>query len=82
MSVLFSRFARPIMPNDIALQVDRALNIDSFILYGFRAAPNPSSDITSFPFHVDATPTSSPMMINPSIGNNQPFNGVITPVSY
>ena len=69
------------MPNDTDLQVDRALNIDSFILYGYRAFPNPSSNIMSFPVH-DVTPTSSAMMINPSNGNNQPFNGVTVPVSF
>ena len=68
------------MPNDTDLQVDRALNQDSFILYGSRAFPNPSSNIQSLPVH-DVTPTSSAAMINPSIGNNQPFNGVTVPVS-
>ena len=76
------RFVRPIMPNDTDLQVDRPLNIDSFIFYGYRTFPNPSSNIMSFPVH-DITPTFSAAMINPSIDNNQlrPFNGVTVPVS-
>ena len=74
------RFVRPIMPNDKNLQVDRALNIDSFILYGYITFRNPSSNIMSFPVH-DVTPTPSTVMINPSINNNQPFNGITVPVS-
>ena len=76
----FFRFVRPVVPNDTDLQVDRALNIDSFILYGYRAFPNPSSNIMSFPVH-DVTPTSSAIMLNASIDSNQPFNGVTVPVS-
>ena len=69
------------MPNDIGLQVDRALNINSSILWGSRAFPNPSSGITSLPVH-DVTPAVSAAMIDPSVDNNQPFNGVTVPVSF
>ena len=73
-------FSRLIIGSDPAPQ-DRNLNNDYFILYGYRGAANSANDIMRFTIH-DITPVSSPMMINPVNGNNQPFNGVTIPVSY
>lgn len=78
-STISCTFSRLITGSDPAPQ-DRNLNNDYFILYGYREAANPANDIMRFTQH-DVTPVSSPMMINPVNGNNQPFNGVTIPVS-
>ena len=63
---------------------DRPLNSPYFIIYGYRGAANPASAVMSFPVHAvssNATPTSSPGMLNPATDSNQPFAGVMVPVS-
>ena len=78
--IISCTFSRLVTGSDPAPQ-DRDLDNNYFILYGYRGADNPSNDIMRFPIH-DITPVASPMMINPTNGNNQPFNGVAIPVSY
>ena len=79
-SAISCTFSRLITGSDPPPQ-DRNLDNNYFILYGYRGADIPGNNTMSFPVH-DVTSVSSPVMINPVNGNDQPLiNGVTIPVS-